>query len=73
MALDGLMFGGLIGGGVTEINGSNFVEAVDSGQRRGWFNYGHVLYLAAYGAPAVGGFVVVAQMLKEYGSCAQLY
>jgi hypothetical protein len=29
--------------------------------------------LAAYGAPAVGGFVVVTQMLKEYGSCAQLY
>jgi hypothetical protein len=68
-----LIFRGLFSGGVTVINGSNFVEAVDSEKHRGRFKYGRVLYLAAYGAPAVGGFVVVAQMLKEYGSCAQLY
>ena len=26
-----------------------------------------------YGAPSIGGFVIVAQMLKEYGHCVQLF
>jgi hypothetical protein len=35
-----------------------------------WSGLGFVLILAA---PAVGGFVVVGQMLKAYGNCVRLY
>ncbi|KAJ9196311.1 hypothetical protein DTO164E3_6367 [Paecilomyces variotii] len=33
---------------------------------------GFILILLALGAPAIGGFVVVAQMLRDYGSCQLL-
>lgn len=32
-------------------------------------SFAYVLCLALFGAPAFGGFVVVAQMLKESASC----
>ena len=28
--------------------------------------------MAVYGAPAIGGFVVVGQMLRSYGSCIEI-
>jgi hypothetical protein len=31
-----------------------------------------VVYSLMFGAPALGGFVVVGQMVKEYGSCTTL-
>lgn len=33
----------------------------------------YILPMIAYSAPAIGGFVVVAQMLNAYGHCVQLY
>jgi hypothetical protein len=32
-------------------------------------SFAYVLCLGLFGAPAIGGFVVVAQMLKESASC----
>ena len=31
--------------------------------------FGYILVLGLFGAPAIGGFVVVAQMLRESASC----
>lgn len=31
-----------------------------------------VAYISVFGAPALGGFVVVGQTVKEYGSCIAL-
>ena len=40
----------------------------------GWFvsDLGHLLMLLYGGAPAIGGFVVVGQMLMSYGHCIQI-
>lgn len=32
-------------------------------------NLGFVFDIALYGAPAIGGFVAVGQMLRSYGTC----
>lgn len=34
--------------------------------------YGMIAWALLFGAPAIGGFVVVGQMVKEYGSCIKL-
>ena len=32
-----------------------------------------ILGVLVFGVPAIGGFVVVGQMLREYGYCLRLY
>ena len=36
------------------------------------FLRGVITWCLIFGAPALGGFVVVGQMVKEYGSCIKL-
>jgi hypothetical protein len=37
-----------------------------------YFVLGVITWSLMFGAPALGGFVVVGQMVKEYGSCIKL-
>jgi hypothetical protein len=45
-------------------------ESEDDAVRSNWVT---TCDLLLWRTPAIGGFVVVMQMLKSYGSCAQLY
>jgi hypothetical protein len=36
---------------------------------QGWALLG---YMVIFGAPAIGGLVVVGEMIREYGTCIQL-
>ena len=39
----------------------------------GLFSLSAFASLVPVGIPAIGGFVVVGQMLQEYGNCTKLY
>jgi hypothetical protein len=46
-----------------------FVPWVDEDRNDFWLP---LMIAFSYGAPAIGGYVVVAQMISEYGECFEL-